>query len=152
MMKLKDQDFLKIIELTPLVSIDLILINRMKQVLVGKRNNRPAKGYWFVPGGRILKNETIAKAFSRISLNETGLSLQFDQATLLGAYDHIYQDNYKGVDHINTHYVVLGYEYHLGDEDDDIIADDQHMMTKWLSIGQLMLDKQVHENTKRYFK
>ncbi len=48
-----DRDTFKtIIDTTPLVSIDLLLRNAQGQILVGKRVNRPAQGFWFVPGGR----------------------------------------------------------------------------------------------------
>ena len=67
-----DKLSLRIIEFVPLVSIDLILKDRQGQVLLGKRANRPARGYWFVPGGRIRKNEKIADAISRISRSELG--------------------------------------------------------------------------------
>src|SRR5687767_7562775 len=45
-MRLDDDKFLKIIEATPLVSIDLIIRNAQGQVLLGKRLNRPAQGFW----------------------------------------------------------------------------------------------------------
>ncbi|MBF4436458.1 NUDIX domain-containing protein, partial [Vibrio anguillarum] len=64
--------FKTIIENTPLVSIDLVVYNQKNEALLGKRNNRPAQGYWFVPGGRILKDESIAVAFRRLTLNELG--------------------------------------------------------------------------------
>jgi colanic acid biosynthesis protein WcaH len=40
---------------------------------MGWRGNDPARGTWFVPGGRIRKNEKIADAFERIIRTETGL-------------------------------------------------------------------------------
>jgi len=58
-MHLDDKKFLEIADLSPLVSIDLIVYNDKNKVLLGKRANRPAKDYWFVPGGRIRKNEKI---------------------------------------------------------------------------------------------
>ena len=66
-MKQEDELVLKIIDATPLISIDLIILNSNDEILLGKRNNRPAKGYWFVPGGRIRKNETLKQALSRIA-------------------------------------------------------------------------------------
>jgi hypothetical protein len=42
--------------LAPLVSIDLIIRDNADRVLLGLRNNEPAKGYFFVPGGIILKD------------------------------------------------------------------------------------------------
>ena len=56
-MKLSSADFTTIIKSTPLVSIDLIVRNIEDNVLLGKRTNRPAQGCWFVPGGRVLKDE-----------------------------------------------------------------------------------------------
>jgi colanic acid biosynthesis protein WcaH len=40
---------------------------------MGWRENEPAKRTWFVPGGRIRKDEKIADAFERIIRTETGL-------------------------------------------------------------------------------
>ena len=61
--KLNHDDFVEVVKKTPLVSIDLIVENDRNEVLLGFRKNEPAKNYWFVPGGRILKNERIAEAF-----------------------------------------------------------------------------------------
>lgn len=57
--------------LTPLVAIDLIVRSEEK-VLLGRRTNEPAKGFFFVPGGRIFKGETARTAFQRITLAELG--------------------------------------------------------------------------------
>ena len=45
--------FLHLIKFGPLISMDIIIINRKKEVLLGKRTNEPAKNTWFVPGGCI---------------------------------------------------------------------------------------------------
>jgi GDP-mannose mannosyl hydrolase len=98
----KKDKFLDIIDATPLVSIDLIVEDSQGRFLLGKRLNRPAQGYWFVPGGRIRKNETLADAMARISSTELGAALDINKARLLGAYDHIYDDNFHGLEGINT--------------------------------------------------
>jgi len=43
---LDDQTFKTVVDSTPLVSID-ILIKRISKVLLGKRINKPAQGYFF---------------------------------------------------------------------------------------------------------
>jgi hypothetical protein len=48
-----DDEFAQVVRLAPLVSIDLVTRNANGHVLVGLRNNEPAKGVYFVPGGRI---------------------------------------------------------------------------------------------------
>lgn len=149
-MRLSDPDFLKIIDYTPLVSIDLVIKNTGEKILLGQRMNKPAQGYWFVPGGRILKNETIKEAYTRILFSETGLKIPFSKAQLLGVYDHIYDDNFLGAENVNTHYVVMGFSLSL-DENISIVTDDQHSRTLWWEMEDLKTSEQVHINTKRYF-
>lgn len=148
---MEDNKILEIIEATPLVSVDLIIRNPFQKVLLGKRINRPAKGYWFVPGGRILKNETINQALKRISEVEVGLNLLTKAPRLLGAYDHIYDDNFLNINGINTHYVVLAFTITLQKEI-EVKPDDQHSDLKWWGIDNLLEEQTVHQNTKVYFK
>ncbi len=148
---ISNKQFLKIIDATPLVSIDLILEDPQGKILLGKRNNRPAQGYWFVPGGRIQKNEKLADAIKRISLTELDAEFTLSDGQLLGAYDHIYNDNFSGVDGINTHYVVLAYRISLRDNF-KIVPDEQHSEMRWWDRKDLLNDPDVHQNTKAYFE
>ena len=50
MMFLRQEDFATVVRSTPLVSLDFIVENSRGEFLLGKRTNRPAQGYWFVPG------------------------------------------------------------------------------------------------------
>jgi len=143
--------FLNIIENTPLVSIDIILKNSSGEVLLGRRSNRPAKGFWFVPGGRIRKNETLECAMSRISFTELGIELQIKNANLLGAFNHIYEDNFLGSAGVNTHYVALGYEIEVPTKQ-LLNFDSQHSEIKWWPIDLILENNSVHGNTKAYFE
>jgi len=147
---LSDQTFLEVIEVTPLVAIDLIVRNGEGQVLLGKRNNKPAQGYWFVPGGRVRKNERLKSTFERLCRGELALDLSWAQASLLGAYDHLYEDNFLGAPNAGTHYVTLGYEVVLTG-DMNVQLDDQHSAQRWWSIECLLASDDVHDNTKAYF-
>jgi colanic acid biosynthesis protein WcaH len=64
--KLNKEEFIEVLDRTPLIAIDLIIKDEKNRILLGKRTNEPAKGMWFVPGGRIFKNESIEEAFKRI--------------------------------------------------------------------------------------
>lgn len=57
------EKFLQTVDATPLVAIDLIVPNQNGGYLLGHRVNKPAQGFWFVPGGRIRKNERLDDAF-----------------------------------------------------------------------------------------
>ncbi len=150
-MRLDSATFLKIVELTPLVSIDLIVINDAGVVLLGYRRNRPAQDCWFVPGGKILKDERIPSAIRRISLAELGLELDPALAKFKGVYEHLYGDNFAGVEGISTHYIVLAHEFSLP-ANARINGDDQHAELRWWKVSDLLADPAVHENTKAYFR
>ncbi len=146
--------FTTVLRSTPLVSIDLIVINEHQQVLLGKRLNRPAQGYWFVPGGRIFKSETQEQAFARISLAELGAALEFADSQLVGTYDHIYDDNVFGED-FTTHYVALGRKLQVESStlnlNKELPKDEQHSDYCWLSVAELLQHPMVHKHTKNYF-
>ncbi len=145
---LNNEQFLRIVEATPLVSIDLVIHDGRGRVLLGLRRNRPAQHSWFVPGGRIWKNERVADALKRIARREIGALPEHTR--LLGVFDHLYEDNFLGAPGVSTHYVVLGYEGRL-EPGALITPDDQHGEMRWWTVEELLASAEVHENTKRYF-
>lgn len=140
--------FKTVIKSSPLVSIDLVVRNNRGQILLGKRVNRPAKDCWFVPGGRILKDETFEQAFKRLINQELGL--QETNSTFKGVYQHFYDDNFSG-ELFTTHYVVLAYEVSFNDETSSLPIE-QHSSYRWLSESELLTCENVHEHSKWYFK
>ncbi|WP_314138466.1 GDP-mannose mannosyl hydrolase [Buttiauxella noackiae] len=141
--------FKMVVNNAPLISIDLIIYNNKSEVLLGKRMNSPARNYYFVPGGRIYKNETIDAAFRRICLAELGLHADFSSAKSLGVYEHFYQDAFVGAD-ISTHYVVLAYELHL-DLEITALPPVQHDQYIFMSVVQAKKDTTVHFYSQQYF-
>ncbi len=151
MNKLTNEDFKLIVRNTPLVSIDLILENPAGEILLGWRNNRPAKGYWFVPGGRVMKDEKFPDAFKRIANAETGLDLSLEDSIFLGVYEHIYPDeNFSGDPTFGTHYVVVSYRIKLS-ETPKSLPHEQHTDYWWASLDLILEDPNVHDNTRNYF-
>ena len=69
-----------VVRLAPLVAIDLVIRNGRGEILLGLRNNEPAKGSYFAPGGMILKNERLRDAFARILKNETNFTAAIEDA------------------------------------------------------------------------
>ena len=141
--------FKTIVASTPLVSIDLVICNSKNQALLGQRNNRPAQGYWFVPGGRICKDETFDIAFQRLTINELGINYNINNSKFIGHYQHLYQDNFSD-DNFSTHYVVLGY-FIKEDLDLNKLPLEQHRNYQWWNIDELLNSSEVHDNTKAYF-
>ena len=147
---LSKETFISIVRNTPLVSIDLIISRDDDSILLGHRLNEPARGFWFVPGGRIYKDETLADAFSRISHDELGLELSLNDAKLKGGYEHFYTENFAQEPEISTHYVVLAYQVKLHDKLTRL-PDRQHDDYQWFTRKDIENNPDVHENTRAYF-
>jgi colanic acid biosynthesis protein WcaH len=149
---LDEADFLDVVRLTPLVSIDLIVTDGNRRVLLGQRRNRPAQGSWFVPGGRVMKGETLDTAFTRVVRDELGIaSVQRSASRLFGVFEHHYDENFAGVAGVTTHYVVLAYSIALSGAV-PIGRFDQHSGYAWLMPSEVFDRDDVHPNAKAYFR
>lgn len=145
---LDNDTFKDIVTATPLVSIDLVVEDSQGNILLGQRNNRPAQGYWFVPGGRIRKNETLDDAFRRLTREELGCAFERDRAYFHGVYEHLYEDSVFG-EQPSTHYVVLAYRLRVNPEDLHLPMV-QHHGYQWWAVGAIRGSQQVHDNTRAY--
>lgn len=147
-MFLDDSAFRTAIASTPLVSIDLVIQNTRDEVLLGQRVNRPAQGFWFVPGGRVLKKETLDRAFARLTTAELGVRIERQEADLLGVYEHFYDDSVFGSTP-STHYIVLA---HLIRADFDLsqLPVAQHARFGWFAIRDAKNNEQIHKHSRAY--
>lgn len=150
-MFLDKQTFTTVIDSTPLVSIDLVVLDSEGNALLGKRLNRPAQGYWFVPGGRITKKESLADAFKRLTLDELGEAFSITDAELLGPFDHFYDDYVFG-DEVSTHYVAIAYVLRLTQPLSKLPMDIQHGDYSWFSKTELLRSYSIHKHSKWYFE
>jgi colanic acid biosynthesis protein WcaH len=150
-MKLGLEQFKNVVRDTVLVSLDLILINDRGEVLVGRRRHGPARECIFVPGGRVMKGETLPAALRRVVKQETGLTVSPDGVVLHGIYDHVYPDSCFDDPAISTQYVVIACRcpVNCGAA---IVADQQHESLQFMPIAELMENTQVHPYTKSYFQ
>ena len=142
---IEDTVFKTMIEHMPILSLDLVVKNHGK-ILLGRRVNPPAKGYWFTLGGRVLKNEKIADAIGRIAKEELGINLK-TSPKFIGVFEHLYEDSiYEGV---STHYLNLVYEVHLSDLDN--LPTQQHNAYRWFTVEEVIQDEEVHRYVKDIF-
>mgnify|MGYP001028132543 CR=1 FL=1 len=141
--------FETVVASTPLISIDLLVQNEHGEYLFGLRNNRPAQGYWFVPGGRVQKNETLDAAFLRLTAEELGITMERRHAEFKGVYEHFYQNSVFG-EQPSTHYIVLAYQLALSVEKVQL-SSQQHNNTQWLKTNAILANPNVHQYTKLYF-
>jgi colanic acid biosynthesis protein WcaH len=149
-MKLPLDRFKRVVRDSVLLALDLLIVNEKAEVLVGKRRNPPAKGWLFVPGGRVYKEERLTEALRRISTTETGVDLSQAGGTLYGVYDHLYPDNGFGEPGLSTHYAVIACLF----ENCPPIhcpGDGQHEYFEPMNITKLLSHPRVHAYTRNYF-
>ena len=145
-MKLDDKIFQCIVEHTPLISVDLIAEYDGK-ILLGKRKNNPAKGYYFTTGGRIYKNEKLKNAIIRIAKEELGLILE-KSPEFVGIFEHFYKDSIFA--NVSTHYINLAYKCKIKTIEN--LPKEQHELYKLFEVEELISSNMVHKYVKDYFK
>ena len=143
---LDNQTFKIVIDSAPLISID-ILVKKGNKILLGKRINKPAQGYFFSPGGRVKKNETIKQAMHRIAKSELNIELE-SSPEFIGMFEHFYDDSIH--ENVSTHYVNFAYEIEV--KELESLPTEQHNEYQWFTIDELLNNKQVHKYVKDYFK
>ncbi|MFU8844181.1 MAG: NUDIX hydrolase [Bacteroidales bacterium] len=74
LVKLRLEEFNYIYSKVPRLCVDLVISTREKIVLI-LRDINPGKGLWHLPGGTVLKSETLEEAVIRIATEETGLTV-----------------------------------------------------------------------------
>lgn len=107
-----------IVRNVPIVSVDLV-VECPEGIVLGRRTNKPARGEWFVPGGRLHKGERLTEAVHRLAAEEVGVEVTIRDR--LGAFEHRYETSEVGTE---KHYVAHG--FHVWTDQTTFADDDQH--------------------------
>jgi colanic acid biosynthesis protein WcaH len=148
--ELNAQVFAQVVKNAPLVSIDLILQDAQGRIFLGRRRNQPAKGKWFVPGGRIRKGERFNQALHRIIRVELGVDSISSNVQFVGVFEHFYEENFASEAGFGTHFVVLAHKLILESPLMNLPSE-QHTEYRWWNIADLIKSPRVHPYTKAYF-
>jgi colanic acid biosynthesis protein WcaH len=62
----------EILRSIPIPCVDIVIVSNGCALLI-KRKEPPAKGQWWIPGGRVLKGETLKEAARRKAVEEVGV-------------------------------------------------------------------------------
>lgn len=146
---LSPQAFSQAVAALPLVSLDAYVLDANGRLLLGQRNNAPARGAWFTPGGRVRKGETLPLAWKRLWAQELGWhDRPVPAGRLLGGWDHMYPDSAFDPN-MPTHYVNLAYAveppaqgWPVWDLPQGEKA--QHGQWQWLALDRAAIDDAVH--------
>ena len=86
------EQYAKIIDVLPILCVDIMVQNSKDEYLLVKRANEPLKGQWWVIGGRVLKGETLEEAAIRKVKEEVGLDIS--SVKPIGYYEEISHTNH----------------------------------------------------------
>jgi colanic acid biosynthesis protein WcaH len=88
-------EYAHIIEVLPILCVDVIVQNSRGEYLLIKRANEPRKDQWWVVGGRVLRGETLEQAAIRKVKEEVGLKVNFMEP--IGYYEDVSETNPFGL-------------------------------------------------------
>ncbi len=148
---LQDADFVTAVDVLPLVSVDLVVVNPAGKMLLGLRRNAPARHCWFTPGGRVRKNEPFALCMQRVAISELGLkACDLRGARIMGVWDHFYEDSAFSPE-VSTHYVNLPHLLCLERSLElDALPLGQHSGWRWQDPQAAAVSEDVHPYVRVY--
>ena len=104
-----DRLYRQILENMPIVCVDVVVRDAHSRVLLVHRDTEPAKDTWWLPGGRLLKHETLADCARRKIREEVGLDVRVLKK--LGVYETTfprgpYPDLETGIHSVNVGFLT----------------------------------------------
>jgi colanic acid biosynthesis protein WcaH len=129
-MKIPQPEYNLILELVPIVCVD-VAINCAGKILLVKRRDEPAMGEWWLPGGRLYKREGLETCAFRKAMEEVGLECR------IGQMIHYASTNFGSIHSVN-------FVYLLYTKQNDVKLDDTCLDYKWVS----QLDGNYHSYIK----
>ena len=130
-MIISETQYKLIVETMPIICVDLLIINDGKFLLL-KRDNEPARGEFWFPGGRILKLEKIKTAALRKAKEEVNLKCVFQNIVTIE--ETIFKKNSEM--HSDKHTINIVCKL-LVDDITNIKLDDLHSSFLWTSFKEI---------------
>lgn len=79
------KEFKRLLKITPMICVDVVIVNGKGEFLLEKRTYPPHTGSWHLPGGFVGYKERLADAAKRKARQETGLKVKV--LKYVGYYD-----------------------------------------------------------------
>ncbi len=111
----------------PLACVDVAIVANGAVLLV-LRDDKPAQGEWWVPGGRVLKGEMMRQTAARKALEEVGIACHV--GPIIHTAETIFPD---GPSEIPVHSINSCFFLYPVDPDFRPELDDHHGQYKWVS-------------------
>ena len=118
----------KIIDVLPILCVDGFIVDDDK-ILLLKRNNYPAINEWWVPGGRVVKNELLCDSIIRKVKEETGLDVEI--LNQIGITETIFE---------TKHTVNVCFSLRVKSDNINITINSEHSEYKWFKMDSLPIN------------
>jgi len=126
MLMIDDPLYNKIIDVLPILCVDGFIVDDNK-ILLLKRNNYPAINEWWVPGGRVIKNELLCDSIIRKVKEETGLDVEI--LNQIGITETVFETKH-----------TVNVCFSLKIKSGDITINSEHSEYKWFKIDRLPIN------------
>lgn len=130
MVRLPDAFYHRAIAALPIACVDIAIVSNGSVLLV-KRLDEPAKGQWWLPGGRVYKGEMMRDTAKRKALEEVGLDCEV--GPLIYTAETVFEDGPNGIPVHSINSCFLLRPLNLG----EIKLDSHHSAWSWFSVGNL---------------
>lgn len=127
-MSIPENLYRQILPVIPIPCVDLLIVDREKRVLLVKRRNEPAKGLWWLPGGRVHIGEMRATAAVRKLHEECGLKVFENPPIELSTEDLMLPNGHGAISHV----IVTVYQIEVN-SNAPIVLDRQSDAAEWRS-------------------
>ena len=138
MTKFIEQDlYNRILEQMPIACVDIAIVAGGAVLLV-KRQDKPAQGQWWVPGGRVLKGEMMKDTALRKAREEVGIECHV--GPIIHTAETLFPD---GPGDVPVHSVNSCFFLYPVDNDFTVQLDDHHESVRWVTCIPAGLDPYV---------
>jgi colanic acid biosynthesis protein WcaH len=133
--------YIDILRNIPIPTVDILFLNFQNQILLGKRNNEPLMGVYYIPGGRVNKWERSLYTAQRKAKEELGIEIDISRLQFVWVYDDIFENS--AFEDISTHCIPVIYFYRLSSDEEYGLSlwDSQHSDLRFFSLD----DPSIHE-------
>ncbi len=119
--------YYQILDSVPIACVDIAIV-ALGSVLLVKRRDAPAKGQWWVPGGRVLKGEMMRDTAIRKAREEVGIACHI--GPIIYTAETIFPDGPGG---IAVHSINSCFFVYPASSDFSLQLDDHHDDHQWVN-------------------
>lgn len=127
-MLLPVEQYRRVLGMMPILCVDCLVVNTSGEYLLVKRKNEPLKGEYWVPGGRVHKNERLTDAVRRKMREEIGVGVEIVKCC--GFFEEFFD---KSAENAENGVHAVSFLYLVKPCGDRIKLDDQSSEWGWFS-------------------